>query len=388
MSSGIAQLVVQGKQDQFISGNPEITFFNKLFSRHSNFSMWFDKQVVEGNVKPGNRQVVKITKGADMIGSVFIRLLNNNNLPTGYKFSDIIDRIELVIGGQVIDTQYGEYITVISPVVDYNSNRLMMGQGSNDIAQGYLPLSFFFNKDYGSMLPLVALQYHDVELRIYYTGYSDDRGQVIVASDRLKGDADGMSLECITQSFLLDNTERKIVAQKPTKMLITQVQRISSSNTSVQELQLHSPVKFIVGHFKNSDIYTNDSGVKNAWMNYSNRIKLQINGTDVTPWLYPYIDLGITTLLKHAPGRSLLFLDSVGVAKTHTVVNNSLERMFLLPFCLNVASLQPSGTINFSMIEDARVLSESPTYTFQGHLFAVNYNILRIENGMGGLMYI
>lgn len=391
MPSGITQLIVEGKQDEFITGNPEITYFNKSFNRHSNFSMFFDKHPVEGYVQSGGRQIIKFTKGSDLIGNVFIRLLNNNNTPTSFRFLDIIDRVELCIGGHVIDSQRGEFLAVISPTVDYTTDRHMMAQGSNDITQGYLPLSFFFNKSVGSMLPLVALTYSDVEIRIYYTPGFANRGQKMKSgSDGLQGDADGMALECITQSIILDNFERNLIAKTPTRLLISQTQTIASSGTPIQELQLHSPVSYIVGHIGSAKLFATDTGgnyENNAWMSVSNRIKLQINGTDITPWMVPYSDLGMTTMFHHAPGRSLVFFDSLS-SGDHDTKDNSLDRMFLFPFGLTTTSFQPTGTLNFSMIDDARFISESSSYPFKGNVYAVNFNILRIENGIGGLVYI
>jgi len=99
----------------------------------------------------------------------------------------------------------------------------------------------------------------------------------------------------------------------------------------------------------------------------TNRVKLQINGTDVTD--FKFIDPHYTSATSyfHAPN-----------AKTDA-------SLYSFPFCLDTSRLQPTGSLNFSRIDSARIVSE--TANFKDTIYAVNYNILRVENGMGGLMY-
>jgi hypothetical protein len=190
----------------------------------------------------------------------------------------------------------------------------------------------------------VALQYHDVELRIRWK-----KNAAVDSSVR--------RVECHANYVYLDTDEREMLAREPRSILITQVQKSLASMGRTQELNFNHPIKFIAA----------SNVVADSVNTATNRIKLQINGTDVTD--FKFIDPHYTSVTSyyHAP---------------HAMTDDSL---YTLPFCLDTSRVQPTGSLNFSRLDSARIVSE--TASFKDTIYAVNYNILRIENGMGGLMY-
>jgi hypothetical protein len=189
---------------------------------------------------------------------------------------------------------------------------------------------------------LLSLQYQDVELRITWATIDSNR-----------------QVDCWANFIYLDTQERQELASKPQNMLIHQTQKaLNVDGAKVMELNLNHPVKFLCA---NGNLIDNPT---------TGTLKLQINGTDVAnPKLYdPHFRQA--PFYFHCPF-------AVGSALTTTG--------FLQPFCLETNKLQPTGTLNFSRLDSARLVTDS-SFT-AADVYAVNYNVLRIQNGMGGLMY-
>jgi hypothetical protein len=179
-------------------------------------------------------------------------------------------------------------------------------------------------------------------------------------------------------------------------MLITQTQRAIASHSRIQEINFNHPVKLLATADGSDLTIAGDS----------NKLKLQINGTDVTD--FKFVDPHYTAVTSYyhtafsAPlsvittGASTFDLNSNVVsdiianvnAMTYTsslATDGDNKKVFLYPFCLETAKLQPTGSLNFSRIDSARLVCDSANH--EDDIYGVNYNILRIENGMGGLMY-
>jgi hypothetical protein len=340
MSGGIAQLVAIGAQDAHIVGKPEVSFFRSSYKRHTNFAQTVEKQVIQGNPTTNGMSTVRFERKGDLVGYVYISNRSPQTLSRA-QWKSQIQKVELLIGGQVIDTHTSEFSQDIAPVTlsqTYSKSLAALGDGANTTQ--FYPLRFSFCENAQSALPLVALQYHDVELRISWG--------TIVQSD----------FEVHAQFIYLDTDERSALAGTPQNMLITQTQKSIASQSTIQELNYNHPIKFIATH-KASQI-----GFA------SGKVKLQINGTDV----------GDAKPAKpHYTSASLYYTTPFSTLKESNIEN------FLYPFCLDTSKLQPTGSLNFSRIDSARFVTDAGS--FDTDMYAVNYNILRIENGMGGLMY-
>jgi len=347
MSGGIAQLVAVGAQDAHLVGQPEISFFRSTYKRHTNFSQTVERQVIQGNVSNNGMSTIRFERKGDLLSYVYL-VPNDGSATQGYsaaQWRTKIAKVELLIGGQVVDDQDSTYSTLIAPVLSAtNSSKSVSGDlfgGAND--SRFYPLRFAFCENLQTALPLVALQYHDVELRITWGPAA--------ATDKW---------DVYANYVYLDTQEREHFASTPQNMIITQVQKATASLTKIQELNFNHPVKYLAAGKATALEILNDD----------NKLKLQINGTDVAD--FKFADPNFS----HVP----LYFNTTNSAKPATV-----KTLFLYPFCLETGKLQPTGTLNFSRLDSARIVND--TRDCDDDIYAVNYNILRVENGMGGLLY-
>ena len=326
MSGGIAQLVAGGAQDAHLVGQPEVSFFRSNYKRHTNFAQTVERQVIQGNPTANGMSTVRFERKGDMVGYVYIANRSGNIT----NWDARISKVELLIGGQVIDEQDYEFSATLAPTVMNQTYSKSTYSGET-----FYPLRFSFCENAQSAIPLIALQYHDVELRITWGATATADAEVYV------------------QFIHLDTDERTALSSTPQNMLITQTQKAIASASKTQELNFNHPMKYLVA--------------VNA-MTAADKLKLQINGTDVTD---------AKTVIPHFTSAPIYY---------HTTAGNcTADNLALIPFCLDTAKVQPTGSLNFSRLDSARLVSDNTS--FANTIYAVNYNILRIENGMGGLMY-
>ena len=348
MSSGaLAQLVAKGQQDKHITGSPQIGYFNTKFKRHSNFSSFSRHQNFMQNPTSNGFSTVRIQKMGDLLS--YINIIADDPDSGSQLISDwrtIIKHVELYIGGQLIDTQDSEFTEGIA--IDLFANTysktypasLHSGVGSQSY---FYPLRFFFCESWQVCLPLISLQYHDVELKVYWQDNLPDHTFMIDA-----------------HYILLDEDERNLMASTTRDILIYQVQKNEPNNEKTQELVFNHPVKYIAS----SNVI---DGVNNTLVSPINRVKLQINGTDL-------IDFK----------RSVPYFTSIPCYYHTEFSSSNTQELFFYPFCLSASRYQPSGTLNFSMIDSCKIQC---TENINCPIYAVNYNVLRLKNGMGGTLF-
>ena len=351
MSGGIAQLVAVGAQDVHLVGQPEVSFFRSTYKRHTNFSQTVERQVIQGNVSANGMSTVRFERKGDMLAYVYLMPIKGNGTGANSfttNWSTVIDKVELLVGGQVIDDQDVTYSTLIAPTLSATSSSKSMSSQLYDgiNASSFYPLRFAFCENWQSAIPLVSLQYHDVELRITWGA-----------------NAAGSKWEVYANYAYLDTQEREMFVSTPQNMLITQVQKATASSQKIQELNFNHPVKYLcAGNASGVNILGNDGTT-------DNKIKLQINGTDVADFKFGVPNFSAVPLYYHTShGNSTPGAD-----------------LFVYPFCLDTGKHQPTGSLNFSRLDSARIVNDRNSSN--DAIYAVNYNILRIENGMGGLLY-
>ena len=342
MSSGIVQLIAIGAQDEHIMGEPEISFFTSTFKRHSNFSQSVEKQTIQGDVKANSMSSIRFDRTGDMLGYTYLTIDNNTQALDIQRWDTLIDKVELLIGGQVIDTQDAVFTEKIAiDTFATNVSKSSNGTHPGISARSYFyPFRFFFCEGAQCALPIVALQYHNVELRIHWGP-----------------NAGNYNFECYSNYYYLDNEERGNLVSRNHNLIITQVQKSIPSNELSQELTFNHPVKYLA---------SSDTTTEGALTSSTNKIKVEINGLDIGnfKWAKPH------------------FIDVMNYYHTNFVTSPDF---FLYCFCLSTSSLQPTGTLNFSRLDSAKIVSQ--TMIISDPIYAVNYNILRIENGMAGLIY-
>lgn len=380
MSGGIAQLVAIGAQDAHIVGKPEVSFFRSNYKRHTNFAQTVERQVIQGNPAANGMSTVRFERKGDMLSYVY---LAPNNGTSAVKFAPSdwvgqIAKVELLIGGQVIDEHTSTFSQFIAPTILAQGLSKSKSGFAEAASSKFYPLRFSFCENWQSAIPLISLQYHDVEIRITWGANLSDKW------------------ECYAHYVYLDTDERATLAASPQNMLITQTQRAIASQSRIQEINFNHPIK-LLATADGQDLTIAAS---------SNKLKLQINGTDVTD--FKYVDPHYTAVPAYyhtafsAPvsvittAASTFDLNSNVVSDIIANVNaisytstlatdGDNKKMFLYPFCLETAKLQPTGSLNFSRIDSARIVCDTAIH--EDDIYGVNYNILRIENGMGGLMY-
>jgi hypothetical protein len=174
MSGGVVQLVATGAQDEWLTGKPEVSFYRSNYKRHTHYSASAERQIIQGTPLAGGISTIRFEKKGDLMNYVyFIGKDSTGATVPGVDWSKVIDKVELLIGGQVIDTQDMVWMTQVEPVPgaqNYSTRYLNTNPtGLTNVINGFLPLKFFFCKDWSSSLPLVALQYHDIEIRITWS---------------------------------------------------------------------------------------------------------------------------------------------------------------------------------------------------------------------------
>ena len=177
MSGGIVQLVATGAQDAWLTGKPEVSFFRSNYRRYTHYAHSVERQIIQGQPTAGGISTIRFEKKGDLLSYVYFTARDNNgSVISNLDWSKVIDKVELMIGGQIIDTQDFEYSTDIEPLTGaqtfsqrYLNNSVASQATPTNQKTTFYPLKFFFCKDWSVSLPLVALQFHDVELRITWS---------------------------------------------------------------------------------------------------------------------------------------------------------------------------------------------------------------------------
>lgn len=392
MSGGAVQLVATGIQDAHLTGKPEVSFFRSNFKRHTHFAMSQEFQLINAPVSAGGISTVRIEKKGDLLSYVYFTARDSsvNNMVQYIDWSKVINKVELVIGGQVIDSQDVFFSNTISPT--YISSSYSQKFFNNNGLTNFYPLQFFFCKDFQSVLPLIALQYHDVELRITWNPITTSN-EALDSTSPYSSTVKYRDLEyrCWANFIYLDQDEREWFAKTKHDMIIWQVQTTPAQPVQTQELAFSHPVKFLA--FPSSP-YTRSGQT----------LKLQINGVDIG------LDRGLphyTTVAQYYHTQfgydPSIFKSSSDLGLASTIAP-SFQTTALVPFCLDTTKLQPTGSINFSRIDTfrlvtspgatiyastptANIIPKTMTTGLSSLIYAVNYNILRVQNGMAGLLY-
>ena len=187
------QLVAYGAQDIYLTGQPQITFFKAVYRRHTNFAMESIQQVINGSPATGTRVEITAARNGDLVLGAHVQLDAPATVAGAfpqrswsYENFCFFDRVEMEIGGQKIDTIYGDWMTLYAELVfrqgydttnagaagdgfgsDTLATALNNVKGATTVGAVYIPLLFYFNNNPGLAIPLVALQYHEVKFILH-----------------------------------------------------------------------------------------------------------------------------------------------------------------------------------------------------------------------------
>ena len=373
-SGGIAQLVAIGAQDVFITGKPEVSFFQSMYKHHTNFSQVVSRQIIQGNPSPGGMSSVRFERSGDLMGYVYLSpVCTITGIPSTYQtvnWSNVINYVEFYIGGQLIDRQDSTFTECLAP------NLFAQGASKSSIVSNhaglgspscFYPLRFWFCENWQSSLPLVALQYHDVEVRIYWSTNLNSAIQSVSGSFTDPSAPNSIvNHELYVQNIYLDTDERRYMTDTVHNMLITQVQSMNPTNTKNMPIVFNHPIKYICA--TTSNVSAQETTNVFALTSNQNQIIIQVNGTDIADYKYACPHFTQAPTYYHVPYG-----------------NSNSSAYFIMPFCLDASRFQPTGTLNFSRLDSFRIVSQS--MNINQTVYGVNYNILKIQNGMAGLMY-
>ncbi len=398
MAGGLMQLVAYGAQDVYLTGNPKVTFFQAVYKKHTNFAMENIEQTLNGTPGQNGRVSVTIARNGDLVGEMYIEAtLKATATASPYYAESLVQDIELTIGGQRIDKHYQRWWRLYSELYLDDAKKANWGKmtsaprTTNKDGKVFLPLIFFFNRNPGLFLPLIALQYHEVRLDIDLSSTYDP--------DKVS------SIKVWANYVFLDTEERRRFAQKGHEYLIEQVQHtgndaVSGSNQKQVRLSYNHPVKELVWCYSNAASTSLWNLTSNSGLG-----ELVFNDGAMAPHHAgaPVLDDAADTVCEDAAGTLANFklvlngqdrfkeqggkyFNQVQPFCHHSGV--PVTGVYCYSFALKPEEHQPTGTCNFSRIDNAQVAT-----TLRGEnnnvqeMFAVNYNVLRIQSGMGGLAF-
>ena len=455
---GLLQLVATGKQDLFLTGNPQISFFKMVYRRHTNFATESQAMYFDGTPNFGQRITCLIPRRGDLLGRVYLdvtlpQLKDTNGNLLSYTNSighALIQEIALEVGEQEIDKQTGEWMEIWTQLItppgqkdalnemigrfeQYMPPNLIPGPNSEGIRL-LIPLQFYFCKNPGLYMPLLALQYHPIRINITLRPLQQLFWKEPPLDQTTWKPACQISVDCtsqITNMMLwgeyvyLDVEERRTFVSATHEYLIEQVQytppyAVGSKQTSATvSVEFNHPIKEFMFVIQRDEMEN-----RNEWFNYSN---LAINEpipsegpaaiTCITPnapynvanYMNSNSPAGRMDLMSGAKlqldgydrfserGPAYFRLEQPYEHHTTTPVNS-----FIYNYCfaLRPEDAQPTGTMNASRIDSITwqiqmnpILSNPclPESKQRGGCHIVvyghNYNVFRVINGFGGLLF-
>jgi len=434
MGGGLLQLVAYGAQDVYLTGNPQITFFKVVYRRHTNFAMEAIQQTFNGLPQYGNTVTCQISRNGDLIHRMYLQVIvpatTSGAKYVNYLGPRLINNIIIEIGGQQIDKHYSDWL--------YIWNELSLPQGKQygydtmigvdgDITSSkdttlYIPLEFWFCRNIGLALPLIALQYHEVKVKLQFETKSN-----CSTVGTATGIPDLKESSIWVDYIFLDTDERRRFAQVKHEYLIEQLQfsgdeNIVTESTTRVKLNFNHPCKELVWVAKKPEVeYWYNYTDKNSWNTPADKTNFTVDDSYIygssnfksfTLTASNHVANVIPSLSASNPFTSCLlqlngndrfasragnYFSLVQPYQHHSSIplNKGIN---VYSFALKPEDHQPSGTLNMSRIDTAVLSLEvknkytkadnSTTANYSGvKIFAVNYNVLRILSGMGGLAY-
>ena len=333
MGGGLMQLVAYGAQDVYLTGNPQITFWKVVYRRHTNFAMESIEQTFNGQVDFGRKVTCTISRNGDLIHRVYLQVtlpevtvperggeavtsVSNDSSNTdadqcyfrwvNYIGHALIRSVEVEIGGQRIDKHYGDWLNIWNELtqepghqVGYDNmvgnNLLLTGAGLRKVEATtlYVPLQFWFCRNPGLALPLIALQYHEVRINMEFR----NKEECYLVNSQGSGTGDCCVQNCSSGSansncicvpplqyaslfvdyIYLDTDERRRFAQVSHEYLIEQLQftgdeSVTSTNVKVK-LNFNHPCKELIWVVQRDDVSQNFK----QWSNYTDDVDRDAN---------------------------------------------------------------------------------------------------------------
>jgi hypothetical protein len=435
---GLLQLVAVGKQDVFLTGNPQISFFKMVYRRYTNFAVESQPMYFDGTANFGQRISCLVPRRGDLLGKLYIDVLlpgltlnDASNTPVSYVNSIgnvLIQEITFEVGEQEIDRQTGEWMeiweqlttpasqrdalnTMIGRVDGYSVPDFIPGPASEGLRL-YIPLQFYFCKNPGLYLPLLALQYNPIRINITIAPLQSlfySQQLILVPNCSLTVNPANISSMMLWGDYVyLDTEERRRFVSQSHEYLIEQVQYTPLIGVTAAQAQVNIQTDF--NHPIKEFIFVARRDFMNQVHEFFNYSSLATN-EPVPASVQPYLTAGqvrtdlISTALLQLDGydrfqvRQAPYFRLVQPYDHHTTtpVQNFL---YCYSLALRPEDIQPTGTLNASRIDSVNwqitmnqnlnAFDATPP-TSRGpctiRIYAINYNVFRVVNGFGGVLF-
>ena len=436
MGVGFFQLSNRTPQDLYLIGNPQYSHFKTAFRRHTNFAIEPLLVPFNGDTRQtwGRRLYVNIPRNGDLLYRsylVFKVALSSASAPPATAINGfanaIIEWVQISIGDQIIDKHTGEWLQIYGAVYECIEKQLTLSEmiriNSNTTEEQilYVPLRFWFTRHAGLACPLLALANAELKLELQVAPYS-----VVATTNNL---ITLTSIQLLCEFVHLDAEEKRLFASNKHEYLIEQLQY---SVGDTVPLQLTNPVVQNTSYENTSftfDIRFNHPTKELLWVVQDNLANLPgpITRTDKGFELFNYwrnFTLGreqvkeATLVLNNKEVFELQSGKFFRILQSYEYHNNNrysqdvllnatdasiIPCVYKYSFALHPTAVQSSGTLNLSALDKAQVrlrfLRDADNFSLpapaQGNIsykqirfYAVNYNILRLQSGMGSLAYI
>lgn len=439
---GLLQLVAVGKQDVFLTGNPQITWFKMVYRRYTNFAIESQAMFFDGTPDFGKRLTCTVPRRGDLLGAMFLEV----TLPEARLTDDslaayvnslghaLIEEVSVEIGEQEIDKQTGEWMEIWSELTVPAGQRAgfnaMIGRVDGSLpppvtstystavtnsdsayqygyTKLYVPLQFWFNKNPGLYLPLLAMQYHTVRInlklrsldQLVYKGEPFNTQGLCPTPNGLQPKKNSIiDIRLYGDYIHLDVEERRRFVANSHEYLIEQLQY--TSKISVPEASFVATVPLEFNHPLRELVWVVQRDLMestNEWFNYSS-VSIQEKGVrqDILQQAVLQVDGYDRFELRDAG-----YFRLVQPFQTHTNVPTGTF-LYSYSFALKPEEMQPSGSLNASRIDTMRlqlylrpnttVAQTDPLYVpARGNahvrVYARNHNVLRVVNGFAGLVF-
>ena len=453
MPGGLIQLVAYGAQNIYLNGNPSISFFKKVYKTHTNFAtesirLNFNKNEI--SFRESTHLIAKIDRNGDLISNMYFAFtlpevrkryhydepnsyscVHGKDPRKGHKFryvenlgEVIIKEYYIYIGGNIVDKQYGEWLHIWSELTLESSKRYGYEKLIGNVPELYrpddyddyehgevqvpsrkilVPLLFWFNAMPGLALPLIALQYHEIEIHLELRPLRElvtEDGNLLTdyslyfEKEMLNVDP---YLEC--NYVFLDTEERTYFANNSLDYLIQQITlhpyyELNANN--ILDLVLQNPVKEIIWV-----IGRNDRSLRNDWYDYGDksykRTITYVNETSTTNQKVTYTEQEVLLGAKFTfngldrlEEKDATYYNLIQPYQHHTVIPK--QGVYVYSFSLNPERFQPSGSCNMSRLNKIQMhlnlmLPSEDTYKYEANVYVVNYNFLRVTAGLAGVAF-
>lgn len=400
MTASLLQLIAVGEQDKVLTGNPNISFFKRVYKRHTNFSLEQIPQYFTEKPDFGKKVSCIIDRRADLLSQIILEI-ELPALQTDVSWINgighhIIKYIELTIGGIQICKLTGEFIDIYSELTIPSGHTIgyynMVGKHISfskstqiDSLHLYVPIPFWFCRNVANSLPLVGMQYSEIKINVLFREFNEcwfSGANMSITPP--KKEITNCLLYC--DYIFLDTHERLQFAKSDHEFLIEQVQIndnnqvIVNAGINTKNMYFNHPVKELIWIYQ-----ANDVSITNDWGNFSNTlIENGIIFVPSSPFTKFQLKLNGQDRFE---SRSSEYFRLVQTFQRHT--SSPVDYIYIYSFGLEPEKLQPTGTCNFSKIDSTEMVFEFVNNIKAGQIkvYGINYNILKIKNGMSGLLY-